>query len=393
MLRVSVAAAVLLAFSGCRGADGTPPPGESLRRSFAQRLGREFVEPRLATLVERSEALRTSTTTLEASAGSDDGARQAARTALVALQQTWQQLEVMQLGPAGVPAKFTGGLGLRDGINSWPQTSACGADQQVVQNRFADADFLSGRLPNVLGLHTLEYVLFRDDDGNACPESASINADGRWAALSAADIRARRATYARVLAGDVTTKALALQAAWRDGYGTSLQTAGTEGSSFATAQQALDEVYAALFAVELVVKDRKLAVPAGLRVECEGVACHALTESPYARLSHVHVANNLRGAALVFTGTNDEGVDGVGLDDLLRDGGHDDVANDMVAAANAAVAAAEGFSGTFEDVLPVEPARVIALHDTVKAFTDGLKTELPSLLGLRVPDEGAGDND
>jgi hypothetical protein len=29
----------------------------------------------------------------------------------------------------------------------------------------------------------------------------------------------------------------------------------------------------------------------------------------------------------------------------------------------------------------------------VKGFTDELKGTLPSLLGLRVPDEGAGDND
>jgi predicted lipoprotein len=384
---------VLATLSACRPSTTAPPPGESIRREFTEHLVSGFVEPRLQALVDRATALVDATTALDRSGGTDAAARTAARDALVALQETWQQLEILQLGPAGAPTTFTGGAGLRDGIHSWPQTSPCGADQQIVQNRFADAGFIAGRLPNVLGLHTLEYLLFRDDDNNACPESASINADGRWAAISADDIRARRATYAWLVADDVRSKAITLQAAWRDGYANALQTAGTAGSSFATAQQALDEVYAALFVVELVVKDRKLAVPAGLRVDCEGVACHALTESPYAHLSHQHVANNLRGAALVFTGTNDEGVDGVGFDDLLREGGHDDVANDMVAAVNAAVAAAEGFSGTFEDVLPVEPARVVAVHDTVKVFTDGLKTELPSLLGLRVPDEGAGDND
>lgn len=393
MPRAIVALVLLAAVSACRPSTTTPPPGEGSRREFTERLVSGFVEPRLQTLVERTATLVDATTTLERNGGTDEAARTAAQDALIAVQETWQQLEVLQLGPAGSPTTFTGGLGLRDGINAWPQTSPCGADQQVVQNRFAEAGFIAGRLPNVLGLHTLEYLLFRDDTNNACPESASINADGRWAALSADDVRARRATYARLVADDVHSKARALQTAWRDGYGAALASAGTEGSSFTTAQQALDEVYAALFAVELVVKDKKLAIPAGLRVDCEGTACHALTESPYARLSHRHVANNLRGAALVFAGRNDDGSDGVGFDDLLKDGGHDAVAADMIAAVDAAVLAADNFVGTYEEALPVEPQRVVALHDTVKAFTDGLKTDLPSLLGLRVPDEGAGDND
>ena len=55
--------------------------------------------------------------------------------------------------------------------------------------------------------------------------------------------------------------------------------------------------------------------------------------------------------------------------------------------------AAAGFDGTFEDALVAEPARVQVVYDAVKLFTDDLKSTFPSTLGLRVPEEGAGDND
>jgi predicted lipoprotein len=371
----------------------TPPAGEDERRAFLARLVDETALPHLERLETQAGALVDATVALEATGGNDSGARATARDALATLQTTWQQLEVLQLGPAGSPATFTGGQGLRDGIHSWPQVSPCSADQQVVLNRMAEAGWAGTRLVNVLGLHTLEYLLFRADAENACPAAASINADGTWAALGEAEVIARRATYARVLADDVLAKVRALRGAWTGSFGESLKTAGEEGSVFSTAQQALDEVYAALFFAELKTKDRKLAVPAGLHVDCTGAVCPELTESPFARLSLQHIHHNLLGARLVFVGQNGAGDDGIGFDDLLAGAGHNGAAVDMVGTLNAAIAATTAFQGTIEDALVTEPQRVVDLHAAVKGFTDALKGTLPSLLGLRVPDEGAGDND
>ena len=371
----------------------TPPAGEDERRAFLARLVDATALPQLERLEAQAALLVDATVALDATGGTDGGARATARDALATLQTTWQQLEVLQLGPAGSPATFTGGQGLRDGIHSWPQVSPCSADQQVVLNRMTEPGWASTRLVNVLGLHTLEYLLFRADSENACPTAASINADGTWAALGEAEVIARRATYARVLADDVLAKVRALRGAWTGSFGESLKTAGEEGSTFSTAQQALDEVYAALFFAELKTKDRKLAVPAGLHVDCTTAVCPELTESPFAHLSLQHIQHNLLGARLVFVGSNDAGDDGIGFDDLLAGAGHNDAAIDMVGKLNAAIAATTAFEGTIEDALVTEPQRVVDLHAAVKTFTDELKGTLPSLLGLRVPDEGAGDND
>jgi len=390
---MTTATLVVSTTQGCVPDQAPPPPGEAERQAFAIQLVDGFVVPRLDRLQTQADALVDATTALAAGGGADAGARIAAREALASMLVTWQQLEVMQLGPAGVSSTFTGGLGLRDGIDSWPQVSPCGADQQVVQNLFGEPGWAAGRLVNVLGTHTLEYLLFRDDVDNACPAAAAINDAGTWAALSPAEIVSRRAIYARVVAEDVAAKVGTLASAWSGGFAEQLKAAGTAGSVFPTAQQALDESYAALFFLELKTKDRKLAVPAGLHIDCAADVCPELTESPFARLSRSHIEQNLRGARQVFVGENDDGTDGTGLDDLLRNAGHADAATTMVAAVDGAIAAVATFDGTIEDALVTEPQRVRDLHTAVKGFTDELKGTLPSLLGLRVPDEGAGDND
>jgi hypothetical protein len=118
-----------------------------------------------------------------------------------------------------------------------------------------------------------------------------------------------------------------------------------------------------------------------------------LTESPFARLSVAHIRENLIGTRAAFVGTDTDGVDGPGFDDLLDDAGHTAAATDMIGKLDAAITAAVAFNGTLEDALVTDPQRVRDLHAVVKTFTDELKGTLPSLLGLRVPDEGAGDND
>lgn len=392
-LIMTTTTAWLLTTQGCIPDQSLPPPGEAERRAFALQLADGFVLPRLARLQSQADAVVDATSALAAGGGVDIGARSAAREALTSMLVTWQQLEVMQLGPAGSSSTFTGGLGLRDGIDSWPLVSPCGADQQVVQNLFGEPGWAAGRLVNVLGTHTLEYLLFRDDVDNACPAAAAINDAGTWAALSPADITSRRAVYAHVLAEDIAARVRTLSTSWTAGFAEQLRTAGTPGSLFSTAQQALDESYAALFFLELKTKDRKLAVPAGLHIDCAADVCPELTESPFSRLSKSHVEQNLVAGRLLLLGEGDDGQDGVGFDDLLRSGGHADAAATMMGTIDAAIDAVATFDGSFEDALQTEPQRVRDLLTAVKTFTDELKSTLPSLLGLRVPDEGAGDND
>jgi uncharacterized protein len=377
---------VVVAGTGCPTTTTTPPPGETDRRAFTANLVDEIVIPMLADFVDASAALQRAT----AAGGSDATAQQAWREAM----RGWQGLEMIHLGPAASPADFVGGAGLRERMYAWPQINVCAIDQQVVANTFSDAGWVDTRLPNVIGLAAIEYALFAST-ANACPAAAPINADGSWAALGDQEVRRRRDGYAAVLAADVATRAAALHAVWTQpgGFADGLRTAGETGSSFSTAQQALDEVYAALFAVELTVKDKKLAIPAGLHIGCEAATCADKLESRFAQTSKENVLHNLEATRRIFLGIDRNGVDDSGFDDLLRERGAAELASTMTTNLDAAIAGLNAFDGSFEAALAVDGARVAGVFQLVKAFTDDFKSTFPSALGLRVPEEGAGDND
>ena len=383
------------ALAGCPRQQQRPPPDEEERRSFTANLADGIVVPRLVGIATKASALREAVDALAAANGVDGPQRDAARAAWRAAMDVWQELDVMHLGPAGGPQTptggFTGGQGLRDRIYAWPValTNTCAIDSFILADSFGQDGWIDDRLTSQIGLGALEYVLFAGDD-NGCPSTESMNTQGTWTALGTPEVKKRRARYGAVLAADVESRVAALHDAWtaEGGFATTLRTAGAEGSAFPTAQQALDETYAALFIVEVVTKDKKLGLPAGLFAGCEAEACPEKAESRFSRTSKENIARNLVAARLVFTGGGQ-----TGFDDLLIEKDQEQLAIDMTAALDGAIAAVEGFDGTLDDALTTEPARVRALYEQVKVFTDDFKSTFASVLGLRVPQEFAGDND
>jgi hypothetical protein len=63
---------------------------------------------------------------------------------------------------------------------------------------------------------------------------------------------------------------------------------------------------------------------------------------------------------------------------------------DTIAAAEARVASK---TTTFAEELAAQSTELAEVHTSVKAFTDVFKSEMVTVLNLKVPDEGAGDND
>jgi predicted lipoprotein len=306
----------------------------------------------------------------------------------------WQIIEVLQVGPAGAPGMTMGGLGLRDEIYSWPAVNACRVDQETASGDFASADFFTRELVNTRGLAAIEYLLFDADTNNACAAAVDINSSGMWAALVAnGEVPVRRTRYASLAAAEVSRRAIELHEAWAPTGGNfagQLTAAGSGGSIYRNAQEALDNIFAALFYVELRVKDRKLAVPAGLDPECLANTCPELQESRWADASREHILANLIAAERVFLGGT---FAGVGFDDFLHGVGASDLAVEMTADFAAAIAAVEAIPGTLTSALATDPDSVRAAYTAVKELTDDLKSGFVTVLNLRIPQEGAGDND
>ena len=382
----------LLSLQGCRPQAQPPPvkPPDTSRAALLSAAGacvlttsREF----LATAVTLEEA------TAAFAAGPATGTRDTARTAYHRAMDSWQQLEVMQVGPAA-PRSQPGGAEVRDNVYSWPLVNRCAIEEQLVSRGYA-AEGFSNALVTRRGLFALEYLLFYEGADTACPPSSPVVSGGTWAALSADERAARKRAYAVVVAADVRRRALQLVEAWeadKGGYVRTLETAGTGSTVYPTVQRGMNALSDALFYVEREVKDLKLARPLGLR-DCSSDACPELLESAFAGRSKANVRANLVGFRRLFEGcgTNFEGA---GFDDVLVASGAEPLAVKVRERAVAAQAALEAIGEPdLLEALYQDKASVRGFYDALKGMTDVLKTEWVSVLDLELPQTIEGDND
>ena len=309
--------------------------------------------------------------------------------------RSMQYVELLQVGPYGAPSDFEGGLNIRDEVYSWPTRSACRVDQETAwtdpDDSYLQPDFVANSLVNVYGFDTLEYLLYVSDTSNACPASATLNMSGAWAALSDDAIRTRRAEYAVVVATEIARRAVEARDAWRNGFADDLKSAGTAGSRYATTQAGLDALFASMFYAERSVKDTKLAAPLGISMVCRETLCPDLVESQFAQISQVALSANLQAFADLYRGGPDSAADAIGFDDVLRDMGADDLADKLNAELTDVLAALPDVTDPMQAQLAAEEPRT--LHTRLSTLMTTIKTEFVSVLALRVPNEGAADND
>jgi predicted lipoprotein len=318
-----------------------------------------------------------------------DLARDAWRSAMVA----WQRAEVMQLGPAGAAADFTGGLGLRDAIYSWPSVNTCRVDQEIVEQAWDEADFFNVNLVNVTGLDALEYLIFVGGEGNSCAPQVAINDVGLWAAIPPSELDSRRASYSLSLSTDLLAQADALLFAWDaqgDAFGQDLAGAGEEGSSFLDQSAAMDELFASLFYLELDLKDRKLGQPLGL-INCSSETCPDALESPHADFALQAARANIEGGLRLYRGGDAEAD--IGLEELLIHNDYAALDGEIQAAFTGAIAAVDAVENSAAVQLEQDPEVLLTVHSAVKVLTDLLKGEMALALLLEIPQEAANDND
>lgn len=400
--RALLATALLAALGACDDTASNPldagvpdaAPGSVSRGQVLATLAADVFTPAAADFADRAAALSGAVETWAAAGGGEGPALETAREAWREAMRVWQFNELLRAGPAGEPRGFIGGEGLRDRIYSWPTTRPCGVDQNLVTERYAEPDFFTAQLVNVRGLDALEYLLFHTGPGNDCPSQVEINASGAWAALDPAELSRRRAEYARVLADGIAADAEALHRAWRpDGadFAGALAAAGADASPYASAHEALEQVFHGLFYLDQIAKDLKLAIPTGLSPDCpSATGCPGDVESPWSDLSRQNLAANLRAGRALFIGGE---ADGPGFDDLLEGAGAADLAEQMRADFDAAIAAVEGDDTPLAATITTDLPAAQALHGHVKAITDALKSRFAVVLDLNVPATGAADND
>lgn len=385
-MRVVLSVSLALAFA-C-----TPQPPPPVDDGFdRQQLLSDFAtgiaQPALDDFVDKM-----SVASADIDAWADGGDRARAQTSVLAAFAAWQHVELMQVGPIGRQGFTTAGTAHRDEIYSWYEaTSPCQVDAQAVDNLFDDDDWFERSLVNVYGFDALEYLVFHPED-NACLGGHPINAGGDWDALG--DGReARLAAMAGRVADGILREGRALQSEFA-AFIPLLTEPGVGESPYPEAQAAVDEIFAALFYIELRTKDRKLATPLGLHISCTAELCPNRAESRWSQTSIDNVIANIEAAQMIFRGQGLDGVDRIGFDDMLKNAGAQELALELDQALTDASASASAFKDNGKRVsVEADLAELSVVHDTLKSATDTLKTEMVSVLNLRVPQEGAGDND
>lgn len=376
-----------------------PPPvtGDDARRAVLADLGVDVILPAIQLFQGDTVALEVATTNLAAAPG-DQAAIDTARAAWLTAMLAWQRNEVMQVGPAGRstnPDMVAGGQDFRELIYSFPFT----LDVCDLEAAAANGDPVNGATPiDITGLGALEHLLFTDAAEPGC---------------SAQPDAAARAAHANRLAERLAILALALRNRWEpveDNFLEQWSTAGLSTSVvYSRPQEALDALSIALFYVEKITKDRKIALPAGIPVTgltcSQPAACPEFRELPLSGASGASLAANVQAFRDLFTGLNG----GMGINDLLAGIDRQDLADQIVAELDAVLAqitAIENGQGFDAEIAAItdrtecinaaanstgQPA--CALQGIIKTAMDTFRGPIVAALGLAVPSTAAGDND
>jgi predicted lipoprotein len=305
-----------------------------------------------------------------------------ARAAWIAAIAIWQRIEAISFGPAAM-TPFSGALAIRDEIYSFPIITTCRIDQETVAESYEDREAFANELVNVRGLGAMEYLLFATSVENTCPPASPINIDGSWAALGEEEVIARRASYAATLSALVAEQAARLVEGWGDedsGFMRELATAGDGSTVFVSAQAVLNEIAGALLYVDKIVKEMKLGEPAGIIGCTTGAACLVELESRLSSQSKEHLLANLQAFRDVVIGEGDA----AGFDDMLRDAGQAELADDLTTQIDDTIGAIEGLDGSLEQAITDDPSGVMAAFDTLATMLRLFKVDVFTALDIEV---------
>ncbi|MFI3246306.1 MAG: imelysin family protein [Ferrimonas sp.] len=294
----------------------------------------------------------------------------------------WQQAELMQVGP------LASGGALRNRIYSWPVVNRCAVDQEVVLFEAGEingsAYDISQRTDPRKGLDALEYLLFTADLNHQC--SAELAPAG-WQERSDLNKQYARCALAQAIGQELALNLQQLTSAW-DEYTTELKQAGLPDNPFSDAQQAINALSDGLFYLDGYTKDAKLMAPYLAYADQCDLACINALESGLSGHSLANVGQNYQAVRALF-----EGLGGVGFDDYLVAVGHPELAQQMLANIDQAIAQQQQLGNSLGVVLNSDADQIATLQQQTKAITDQLKVDFITSLALELPATSAGDND
>ena len=203
-----------------------------------------------------------------------------------------------------------------------------------------------------------------------------------------------RWTYIDVVVTDVERRAQELSDAWRGDFGETFENAE---SPFSAERDAVDQLFAAIFYIDLLVKDRKLGGPTGVHMSCLEETCPEMIEHNISGFGRAALIANLESFIAVLHGTiniePNADSSGFGLSELLAQEGATALGEQLEELARRAITQLEASDLTLSEQLERDSDALRQIHASTREITELLKTQVVTTLNLSVPQEGAGDND
>ena len=396
LARLGVITLALVMFAGGCDSTGDDAPSTSVTPSDGERTA-ILISMRQHVLVPLTQSFL-----IEGQALSDAIERRdlaESRAAWRVAMRAWHRLEMIQVGPAGVAGSRLGGADLRDHIYSFPLSSACRVEQEWLAQEFGAETWADEAPYQVKGLDALEHLLFKEGVEPACPAQAQIVRDNLWDAfVMGSDVyEEARWAYASAVMADVVRRAQSLADEWRGSFGDTFERAE---SPFSAERDAVDQLFAAIFYLDLSVKDRKIGGPVGLHMTCLEETCPELIEHRASGFGRAALIANLEGFLAVMRGSASDDEDRAemtsspfGLSALLAQEGATEAADELERLARDAIAQLEASELTLNELLERDPEMLRQVYATTREMAELLKTQVVTTLNLSVPQEGAGDND
>ena len=310
-----------------------------------------------------------------------------------------QATEMHVIGPA-----LANGEALRHRLLSFSAgpISTCGIDQSAALVADGNSEFdITNRSLNQRGFGAIEYLLFNEELSHSC--ASQVPSTAGWNALDESARRLARCDLALAIAVDAAQAAQAIAEQW-GGYREEFVSEGNTGDS-------LQLVTDALFAVDTLVKDAKLGIPAGIHDSCSDFACPDGVESRYARNSLANVRANTEAFLDLFNG-----ADGSGFDDLIVEEGFPEVSDRFASNAQAVNQAIDRAPNALFDELaaidstaeatacmnafaepdsgePGDGFQGCRISGLLKRITDDLKIDFVTIVEVDIPGSAQADND
>ena len=331
--------------------------------------------------------------------GGEAGARTVAQDAWRESMALIQATEIHVIGPA-----LDNGEALRHRLLSYSAgpISTCGIDQSAALVAADDEFDIESRSANQRGFGAIEYLLFNDDLAHTC--ASQVPSTTGWNDLDETARRRARCELALAVAADAADAADAVAERW-GGYRAEFLDEGNSGNS-------LQLVTDAIFAMDTLVKDLKLGIPAGIHDGCSDHACPERVESRFARNSLANVRANVAVFLDLFNG----GEDGSGFDDLIDHEGHSDVSDRFQANADEVIEAIDDATDAlYDELIAIDTNSEAAacmnafaepdsgesgdglagcrITGLLKRITDDLKIDFVTIVDVDIPGSAQTDND